>query len=97
VIQTMPPLPPPAARQGEVSGLVGRDRFRPLRDDRYTNADGKPGRPDELLVLQQRYGLPDPEPERQATGAVPGSAQLLSKEFETSRKIQRFRGRKWPR
>ncbi|MDN7026021.1 transposase, partial [Methanoculleus sp. FWC-SCC1] len=64
-------------RLGEVSGLVDWDAFRPLLADLYTNAEGRGGRPNcdvvlmiKLLVLQQWYGLSDPELERQATDRI---------------------------
>ena len=64
-------------RLGEVSGLIDWDAFRPLLADLYTNAEGRGGRPNydvvlmiRLLVLQQWYGLSDPELERQATDRI---------------------------
>ncbi|MDD5420434.1 MAG: IS5 family transposase, partial [Methanomicrobiaceae archaeon] len=64
-------------RLGEISGLIDWDAFRPLLSDLYTNAEGKGGRPNydvvlmvRLLVLQQWYGLSDPELERQATDRI---------------------------
>jgi len=58
---------------GEVSSLIDRDSFRPLLLDLYTNTEGKGGRPNydvvfmiKLLVLQQWYGLSDPQLEREA-------------------------------
>jgi len=58
---------------GEVSSLIDWDAFRPLLSDLYTNDEGKGGRPNydvvfmiKLLVLQQRYGLSDPQLEREA-------------------------------
>ncbi|MDN7026251.1 IS5 family transposase [Methanoculleus sp. FWC-SCC1] len=64
-------------RLGEVSGLIDWDAFRPLLADLYTNAEGRGGRPNcdvvlmiKLLVLQQWYGLSDPELERQATDRI---------------------------
>jgi len=64
-------------RLGEISGLIDWDAFRPLLADLYTNDEGKGGRPNydvvlmiRLLVLQQWYGLSDPELERQATDRI---------------------------
>lgn len=58
---------------GEVSSLIDWDAFRPLLSDMYTNDEGKGGRPNydvvfmiKLLVLQQWYGLSDPQLEREA-------------------------------
>jgi IS5 family transposase len=64
-------------RLGEVSGLIDWSAFRPLLVDLYTNQEGNGGRPNydvvlmiKLLVLQQWYGLSDPELERQATDRI---------------------------
>ncbi len=64
-------------RLGEISDLIDWDAFRPLLADLYTNAEGRGGRPNydvvlmiKLLVLQQWYGLSDPELERQATDRI---------------------------
>ncbi len=64
-------------RLGEISGLLDWDAFRPLLADLYTNDTAKGGRPHydgvlmiQLLVLQQWYGLSDPELERQATDRI---------------------------
>jgi len=61
-------------RVGDVRGLIDWDALRPLLADLYTNTEGRGGRPNydvvlmiRLLVLQQWYGLSDPELERQAT------------------------------
>jgi len=58
-------------RLGEIQGLIDWDAFRLLLADLYTNNTGNGGRPNygvvlmiRLLVLQQRYGLSDPELER---------------------------------
>jgi len=64
-------------RLGEISGLIDWDAFRPLLADLYTNTEGRGGRPNcdvvlmiKLLVLQQWYGLSDPELERQAIDRI---------------------------
>ena len=64
-------------RLGEISGLLDWDAFRPLLADLYTNDTEKGGRPNydvilmiRMLVLQQWYGLSDPELERQATDRI---------------------------
>lgn len=64
-------------RLGEIQGLIDWDAFRPLLADLYTNDEGNGGRPNydvvlmiRLLVLQQWYGLSDPELERQATDRI---------------------------
>jgi len=64
-------------RLGEVRGLIDWEAFRPLLADLYTNAEGRGGRPNydvvlmiKLMVLQQWYGLSDPELERQATDRI---------------------------
>jgi IS5 family transposase len=64
-------------RLGEISDLIDWDAFRPLLADLYTNAEGRGGRPNcdvvlmiKLLVLQQWYGLSDPELERQAIDRI---------------------------
>jgi len=64
-------------RLGEISGLIDWDAFRPLLADLYTNTKGRGGRPNcdvvlmiKLLVLQQWYGLSDPELERQAIDRI---------------------------
>ena len=64
-------------RLGEISSLIDWDAFRPLLADLYTNTEGRGGRPNcdvvlmiKLLVLQQWYGLSDPELERQAIDRI---------------------------
>lgn len=64
-------------RLGEIQGLIDRGAFRPLLADLYTNDTEKGGRPNydvvlmiRMLVLQQWYGLSDPELERQATDRI---------------------------
>ncbi len=64
-------------RLGEVRGPIDWEAFRPLLADLYTNAEGRGGRPNydvvlmiKLMVLQQWYGLSDPELERQATDRI---------------------------
>ena len=64
-------------RLGEISGLIDWGAFRPLLADLYTNTEGRGGRPNcdvvlmiKLLVLQQWYGLSDPELERQAIDRI---------------------------
>ncbi len=57
---------------GTLSSLIDWERFRPLLFDLYTNTEGKGGRPNydvvfmiKLMVLQQLYGLSDPQLERE--------------------------------
>jgi hypothetical protein len=64
-------------RLGEISGLIDWGAFRPLLADLYTNTEGRGVRLNydvvlmiRLLVLQQWYGLSDPELERQATDRI---------------------------
>lgn len=64
-------------RLGEIRDLIEWDAFRPLLADLYTNDTDKGGRPNcdvvlmlRLLVLQQWYGLSDPELERQAMDRI---------------------------
>jgi IS5 family transposase len=64
-------------RLGEIQGLIDWDALHPHLVDLYTNGTSKGGCPDydvvlmlRLLVLQQWYGLSDPELERQATDRI---------------------------
>ncbi len=57
---------------GTLSSLIDWERFRPLLSDLYTNTEGKGGRPNydvvfmiKLMILQQLYGLSDPQLERE--------------------------------
>jgi len=60
-------------RLAKIEPLIDWEAFRPLITPLYDNKDPKGGRPNldevmmvKLLVLQQWYGLSDPELERQA-------------------------------
>lgn len=60
-------------RLAEIKSLMDWEAFRPIVDDMYDNRSERGGRPNidevvmvKLLVLQQWYGLSDPELERQA-------------------------------
>jgi IS5 family transposase len=61
-------------RLAEIKSLIDWEAFRPIVGDMYDNRSERGGRPNidevvmvKLLVLQQWYGLSDPELERQAT------------------------------
>ena len=60
-------------RLAEIESLMDWEAFRPIVGDMYDNKSEQGGRPNidevvmiKLLVLQQWYGLSDPELERQA-------------------------------
>ena len=60
-------------RLAEIESMVDWGAFRPIVSDMYDNKSEQGGRPNidevvmiKLLVLQQWYGLSDPELERQA-------------------------------
>jgi len=60
-------------RLAEIESMVDWGAFRPIVGDMYDNKSEQGGRPNidevvmiKLLVLQQWYGLSDPELERQA-------------------------------
>jgi IS5 family transposase len=61
----------------EIESLIDWEAFRPIVADMYDNRSKKGGRPNideimmmKLLVLQQWYGLSDPELERQVTDRI---------------------------
>jgi len=64
-------------RLAEVEPLIDWEAFRPIIQDLYNNDDSQGGRPNidpvlmvKLLVLQQWYGLSDPELERQVDDRI---------------------------
>jgi IS5 family transposase len=64
-------------RLGEVEKLVDWESFRPIIGERYSNKEGKGGRPNyddvlmiKMLVLQQWHGPSDPELERQVNDRI---------------------------
>lgn len=64
-------------RQGELATLIEWEPFREIVGDLYTNKTEQGGRPNmdvvlmiKFLVLQSRYGLSDPELERQANDKI---------------------------
>jgi IS5 family transposase len=62
---------------GEIGSTIDWDAFRPILDGMYNNRSERGGRPNvdeiimvKLLVLQQWYGLSDPEIEKQVTDRI---------------------------
>jgi IS5 family transposase len=91
-------------RLGEISGPIDWEAFRPLLADLYTNAEGRGGRPNcdvvlmiKLLVLQQWYGLSDPELERQATDRIRSATSSgIQRPFRIGRRSG-CSGNAWPK
>jgi len=91
-------------RLGEIDGLIDWEAFRPLLADLYTNAEGRGGRPScdvvlmiKLLVLQQWYGLSDPELERQATDRIRSATSSgIQRPFRIGRRSG-CSGNAWPK